>query len=90
MNTLSLQKASSNLPRVIENTIKNSDETVIVSEVGTVIMVDENYWEEIPETLHLLRDKKSLRALLDGHHQRDKGIIPQGKTEVEVFNDLQD
>jgi PHD/YefM family antitoxin component YafN of YafNO toxin-antitoxin module len=90
MNTLSLQEASSNLPRIIENTRKNGDETLIVSELGAVIMVDESYWEEIQETLRLLRDKKSLTALLDGHHQRDKGIIPQGRTISEVFNDLQE
>ncbi len=51
-------------------------------------MIDKTYWEEIQETLHLLRDKKSLTALLEAHRQRDQGIIPSGKTIDEVFNDL--
>jgi PHD/YefM family antitoxin component YafN of YafNO toxin-antitoxin module len=83
-----LQEASSNLPHIVEETLKNCDETLIVSDWGTVIMIDQDYWEEIPETLRLLRDKKSLAALLDGHQQRDKGFIPAGKTISEVFNDL--
>jgi PHD/YefM family antitoxin component YafN of YafNO toxin-antitoxin module len=90
MKTLGLQEASSNLPSIIENTIINCDETMIVSDAGAVIMIDENYWEEIQETLHLLRDKKSLVALLEGHRMRDDKGIPQGKTINEVFYDLQD
>lgn len=89
MNTVSLQEASSNLPGIVENTIKNCEETVIVSDAGAVVMVDENHWEEIQETLRLFRDKKSLAALLDGMRQRDQGHIPQGKTVSEVFDDLQ-
>ena len=88
MNALSLQEASTNLPHIISETIKNSDETLIVSDQGAVIMIDKTYWEEIQETLRLLRDKKSLSALLEGHRQRDQGITPPGKTIDEVFNDL--
>jgi PHD/YefM family antitoxin component YafN of YafNO toxin-antitoxin module len=67
MNALSLQEASTNLPHIIAETIQNSDETLIVSDQGAVIMIDKAYWEEIQETLLLLRDKKSLAALLEGH-----------------------
>ena len=89
MNTLTLQQASLNLPLIVESTINNSEETFIVSELGTVVMLDEKYWEEIQETLRLLRDKKSLAALLTGHQQRDQGIAPQGKGITEIFDDLQ-
>ena len=88
MNTLSIQEASTNLPHIIAETINNSDETLIVSEHGAVIMVDKEYWEEIQETLSLLRDKKSLTALLEGHRQRDQGVTPNGKTIDKVFDDL--
>jgi len=88
MNTLSLQEASTNLSRIIAETIQNNDETLIVSDYGTVIMIDKDYWEEIQETLRLLRDKKSLDALLEGHRKRDQGVIPSGKEINEAFNDL--
>ncbi len=88
MNALSLQEASTNLPHIIAETIKNSDETLIVSDEGAVIMIDKDYWEEIQETLRLLRDKKSLAALLESHQQREQGFIPPSKRIDEVFNDL--
>jgi len=87
MNTLSLQEASDNLAHIVAETIKNSDETFIVSNEGSVVMIDKNYWEEIQETLRLLRDKKALTALLEGHHQREQGTVPQGKTVEEVFEE---
>ena len=89
MNTITVREASVNLPSVIEQTINNYDETVIVSEQGTVVMVAESYWESMQETLRLLQDKRSLKALLDGHRQRETGQPIQAKTVDEVFGDLQ-
>lgn len=89
MNTITVREASVNLPSVIEQTINNYDETVIVSEQGTVVMVAESYWESMQETLRLLQDKRSLKALLDGHRQRETGQPIQTKTADEVFGDLQ-
>ena len=37
MNTMTLLEASGNLAKVIESTINNSDETVIVSQNGPVV-----------------------------------------------------
>ncbi|MCB0060584.1 MAG: type II toxin-antitoxin system Phd/YefM family antitoxin [Caldilineaceae bacterium] len=89
MNTMTVGEASNNLSDVITRTIDNSDETVIVSNDGAVVMVAESYWEAIQETLRLLRDKRSLKALLEGHHHRETGQLMQTKTADEVFNDLQ-
>ncbi len=52
-------------------------------------MMDKRYWNEIQETLNLLRDKKSLTALLEGHKHRENGAVPVGKTIDEIFDDLQ-
>ena len=52
-------------------------------------MIDKNHWEEIQETFRLLRDKKALLALLEGHRQRRDGQIPAGKEIDEVFVGLQ-
>jgi PHD/YefM family antitoxin component YafN of YafNO toxin-antitoxin module len=90
MNAMSLQQASANLPRLVESTINNREETLIVADAGNVVMIDNDYWEEIQETLRLLRDKKALTALLAGHQQRAQGEAPSGKSIGEVFLDLQD
>lgn len=88
MNTMTVHETSSNLPSVIEKTIENSDETIIVSDNGAVVMVAESYWEAIQETLRLLQDKRSRKALLDGHRLRDTGQPIQAKTVDKAFNDL--
>ncbi|MEZ4859666.1 MAG: type II toxin-antitoxin system Phd/YefM family antitoxin [Caldilineaceae bacterium] len=89
MNTMTVHEASTNLPDVIKQTINNYDETIIVSESGAVVMVAEGYWESMQETLRLLRDKRSLKALLEGHWLRDTGQPIRSKTVDEVFDDLQ-
>jgi hypothetical protein len=39
---------------------------------------DREEWENILKTLNLLRDKRSLKALLEGHKSRDEGKMPTG------------
>lgn len=90
MNVMTVQQASQNFSDVIANTINNVDETIIVSDNGAVVMVAESYWEAIQETLRLLQDKRSLKALLDGHRLRATGRPVAAKTIEEAFCDLQD
>ena len=89
MNTITVREAAQHLPDVITRTINNADETVIVSDHGSVVMVAESYWESIQETLRLLQDKRSLKALLEGHRWRATGQPTQAKTLDEAFSDLQ-
>jgi len=88
MNEISLSDAISNFPLLVSNTIKNEEETVIVADQGSVVLVSQNEWNEIMETLRLLQDKKSLKALLEGHQKRKAGIKPEGLTLTEAFDDL--
>lgn len=45
-------------------------------------MIPKDDYESMQETLRLLSDKKSLKALLDGHKDRDKQI-PQKVYKIE-------
>ncbi len=89
MNAISVFEASNNLMGIIESTIQNSDTTIITSDKGSVVMVGTRYWEEMQETLRLLQDKRSLKALLKGHKHRMLGQPMVAKTTAEVFYDLQ-
>ena len=71
-------------------TIKNVEEVVIVSDYGSVVVVDQNEWESIQETLRLLKDKRSLKALLESHKLRDENKKIKAKSVDEAFYDLQD
>ena len=90
MTTIALKQATKTLPQLIHNTLVNCEETVIVTDDGAVVMIDQSEWDAIRETLRLLRDKRALKALLEGHRERDKGNRPQSVSMKEVFHDLQD
>jgi Phd_YefM. len=88
MHTITLDMASQNLKSVIRKTIKDKDETLIVTDEGSVVILDESEWFHIKETLRLLSDKDSLAALLESHAVRDKGEKPEGISPEEAFKDV--
>ena len=87
MVSITLNNAVGNLPKIIADTIRNQEETVIVTDDGAVVMLSQDNWDSMLETLRLLRDKKSLKALLEGQARRKKGIN-FGKSPEEIFYDL--
>jgi PHD/YefM family antitoxin component YafN of YafNO toxin-antitoxin module len=87
MKTITLNNAILDLPMIISSVIKNQEETVIATDDGAVIMVDQDNWNSIIETLRLLKDSKSLEALLQGHKDRDENKS-NGKPINLVFDDL--
>jgi len=89
MKVITLREAARNLRQVVEDTIKNSDETIIASDSGAVVMIDQSEWEGIQETLRLFNDKRSLKALLEGLQLREEGQPVDAKTISEAFYDLQ-
>jgi PHD/YefM family antitoxin component YafN of YafNO toxin-antitoxin module len=89
MNAIGLQQALQTLPQLIQQTVDNCEETLIVSDVGAVVVVDQREWENMVETVRLLHDRTSLKALLDGHNIRDAGASPDAVTLEEAFDDLQ-
>ncbi len=88
MKTITLEKASSDLRAVINQSIYNCEEVNILSESGSVILIPEEEYEAIKETLRVISDKKSLSALLESHRIREKGEVPESYSVEEVFGDL--
>lgn len=88
MNTILIENAEKNLKNIIAKTINDNDETVIVSEDGTVVLIKEAEWENVKDTLRLFNDKKSLAALLHSHSLRDTGKEPEGRSVEEIFTDV--
>lgn len=87
MVSVTLNNAIGNLPKIIADTISNQEETIIVTDNGAVVMLSQDKWDSMLETLRLLRDKKSLKALLEGQARRKKGTN-LGKSPEEIFYDL--
>lgn len=88
MISVSIEKAVRTLPQLIRHTLTDCEETVIVSDAGCVVMIDQTEWEKMRETLRLLSDEKSFRALLRGHEERDRGNRPDCISVGEAFYDL--
>jgi PHD/YefM family antitoxin component YafN of YafNO toxin-antitoxin module len=88
MNTITLDTASQDLKGVILKAIKDKDETIIATNEGSVVILDEREWSHIKETLRLLSDKNSLAALIESHAIRDKGGKPKGISPEEAFKDV--
>ena len=88
MKTLELKTDILNFSEIIASTVRNNEETLVKSSQGSVVIIDQKNWEEIQETLLLLKDKEALNALLKGHKMRDSGKAENGKSVDEVFIDV--
>ncbi len=88
MKTITLAQANQDLISHINYSLKTHEEVNIASDNGAIVMLPQEDYDSIMETLRLLSDKKSLKALLDAHAQRDQGIEPKSYKVEDVFSDL--
>ena len=88
MRTVTLKEADQDLKGIIRRAVRDKDETVIASDEGAVVILDEHEWSNIKETLRLLSDRQSLAALLECHVLRDRGERPAGITPEKAFKDV--
>ena len=89
METILLKKAKSGLRDIIRRAVVDGDEIVIASDDGAVVVLAQQEWSQIQETLRLISDKNSFSALLTAHALRDRGEKPAGITPEEAFRDVQ-
>lgn len=88
MKTLTLKQAEKDIQGIIAYSLETHDEVNIASDKGAVILIPQEDYEEMQETLRLITDKQSLKALLNAHDARKKGEIPKSYTIKDVFSDL--
>lgn len=88
MKTITLEQANKDLISHINYSLKTHEEVNIASSNGAIVMLPQEDYDAIMETLRLLADKKSLNALLQSHSQRDNGVEPKSYNIEDVFGDL--
>jgi PHD/YefM family antitoxin component YafN of YafNO toxin-antitoxin module len=88
MHTITFNQASKDLGGVIKKTIDDKDETIISTDDGAVVILDEGEWSHMKETLRLLSDKDALTSLLESHAIRAKGKRPAGINFEKAFADV--
>jgi len=57
MKTVTLNTVIKNLPELVKQTIENCEETVIATDDGAVVMIDEYEWNKMVEEIRMLKDK---------------------------------
>jgi len=89
MTTITLKEMQKNIDQVFSQALKDNDVYTIATDGGALVLVSEKEWNEMKETLQLLKDKESLSSLIEGHHRRLNGEKPESVTPDEAFYDLQ-
>jgi len=94
MKTVTLNTAIENLSELIKNTLENKEETIIATDDGAVVMVDQKEWNNMWAHIDLMRDKRGMQAVLDTLKRFEENNFEGLKTleEVtgEVTHELQD
>lgn len=88
MQFYTLQQASIGLGEVIARAVQDHEEAAIVSDRGSVILIPQDEFESMQETLRLLNDPRALKALLAGHAARDENCLSDLPAVEQVFYDL--
>ncbi len=88
MKTITIETACHDFARLIEYCLNSREELNIASPKGSVILIPEDDYESMQETLRLLSDKESLKALLESHYCRDANKAPKTWAMNEVFDDV--
>lgn len=80
MVAITLNNAKNDLENIVQQTIQNQEETIVVTDTGNVVIVEETEWNSMLETIKLFQDKKSLAALLEGIEARKMNNPIKGKS----------
>ncbi|MBF0200685.1 MAG: type II toxin-antitoxin system Phd/YefM family antitoxin [Desulfamplus sp.] len=88
MKTVTFDMANRNLLELIENCLSSREGLNIASSKGAVVIIPQDDYESMQETLRLLSDQRSLSALLESHQMRDNNQKIEFWTPDEVFDDI--
>ena len=69
MTTLNVTEARANLYKLIDDTTVNHEPVVITGKRGNAILIAEDDWNAINETLHLLSVPGMRESILEGMQQ---------------------
>jgi prevent-host-death family protein len=87
MEALSISEGRERLFELREKVISDHDQVILTHESGNVVLISMDEWNSYQETRRLLRDKDTLRALLQSFDDHDMGRS-HGKSVDDVFSDL--
>ncbi|NPV45265.1 Antitoxin RelJ [Koleobacter methoxysyntrophicus] len=84
MKTIPVTKVRENIYKIIEQTRKNSEPIQITSRKGNAILISEEDWNAIQETLYLLSIPNLKESIMDA----DKTPLDEWKDEEDLGWDI--
>ena len=88
MEALSISEGKRRLLELRERVVSDHDQAILTHKSGNVVLISMEEWESYRETRRLLRDKETLKALLQSFDDHDAKKHARGKPVNEVFSDL--
>ncbi len=88
MKTVTIKEASKGLESMIDYSLSSYDEVNISTEKGSVVMLPEDEFYAMKETLNLLNDKATMKTLLESIDARENGVTLESYKVEDVFSDL--
>ena len=82
------EKVTENAAFYFANVLKNREELIIGSDNGNLILIPDDDWNQMIESMKLLLNSKSLVSLLDGQTARQNGSDIKKYSVEEVFDEL--
>lgn len=88
MNALTVEKAMTKLPELVLDAVGHGERTILVGEEGNAMIIAQQEWENLIETLRILSDPTIVKSLEEGHKARRDGKRPIGKPVEEIFDEF--
>ena len=83
MTMINATNARKNLFTIIANTIKNSTPVTITSKEGNVVVISEDDWASIQETLYLNSIPGMAQSIIDGMNTPDDELIDMEDIDID-------
>ncbi|MDR1391262.1 MAG: type II toxin-antitoxin system Phd/YefM family antitoxin [Holosporales bacterium] len=71
MERVNISKARENIYTLVEGVNKTGEPVCITSKPGNVVMVSENEWKDIEETVYLMSNKATYESIVEGVKTKD-------------------
>lgn len=81
MSTINITNARKDLYNLVECVNRYSEPTIIVGKKGNAVLISEDDWNAIQETLYLNSVPGMAQSIIDGANEPEIECIPEDKVE---------
>ena len=88
MRTMPMTDGMGRMAELCEGVVREHERIVLTRPDGNVVLVAEDEWDNMVETLRVLHDEPIMHSLRESFEARAAGTRPPGKSIEEVFSDV--